>query len=139
MTGKYRDGIVHWSFIRKVMSTDPNDISLDECRYFLFPVSGGSYNAVNKKIKKHEDTPLTSSEKICIPRQCRPIKVIKPAELRYQFNLKLTGGLGDNWKPPTKGSEDYSELENKVGTALSSQISGVKGFTRLQLADIKRY
>jgi len=139
MTGKYRDGIVHWSFVRKVMSSDPNDVSLDECRYFLFPVSGGTYNAVSKKIKKHEDTPLSSAEKICISRTCRPVKIIKPAELRYQFNLKITEGLADNWKAPEKGSDAFNELDNKVGSLLSSELKKLDGYNQLRLSDIKRY
>src|SRR5689334_21763104 len=73
MTGKYRDGIVLWSFIRKIKTGDSNkDVSLDECRFFLFPVEGGTYNHVNKKIRKHEALPIASAEKICIQnlRQC---------------------------------------------------------------------
>lgn len=139
MTGKYRDGIVQWSFIRKVKTSDSKDVSLDECRFFLFPVEGGTYNHVNKKIRKHEQLPIASSEKICIPRECRPVRVQKDPELKYEFDIKLTGGLGNNWRPPRKDSEDFKHLENRIGTELSSELKNIKGFKRLQLSDIKRY
>jgi hypothetical protein len=139
MTGNYRDGIVHWSFLRKVKTSDSKDVSLDECRFFLFPVEGGTYNPVNKKIRKHEGAPIASAEKICIPRECRPIKIQRDPELRYQFDIKLTGeGLGRNWRPPRKESEDFKNLDNRIGTELSSELKNIQGFKRLHLTDIKR-
>ena len=38
--------------------------------YMIFPVRGGRYNGVNKRIKKHEKTPISSTERIFI-RSCR--------------------------------------------------------------------
>lgn len=38
----------------------------EDCPYFMFPVNGGTYNAVNKKIGKHLQTPFISSDRICI-------------------------------------------------------------------------
>lgn len=32
----------------------------------MFPVRGGAFNSVNKKIRKHEVIPAVSSERICI-------------------------------------------------------------------------
>jgi len=139
MTGKYREGLVQWSFLRKVNTGDKNDVSLDECRFFLFPVEGGVYNQVNKKIRKHDQSPIASSEKICIPKKCRAIVHKKPSELRYEFDIKLTGGLGDNWKPPKKGSEDFQNLKDKIDLELSSELKNLQGFSGLHLTDIKRY
>jgi hypothetical protein len=36
----------------------------------IFPVKGGRFNGVNKKIRKHEETPSVSSERIFI-KSCR--------------------------------------------------------------------
>lgn len=47
-------------FFQDVSFTD------DQCFYFMFPVRGGAFNSVNKKIRKHEITPSVSSERICI-------------------------------------------------------------------------
>lgn len=32
----------------------------------MFPVLGGAFNAVNKKIRKHESVPVISSTRVCI-------------------------------------------------------------------------
>ena len=42
----------------------------DKGLYMIFPVKGGRFNGVNKKIRKHEETPSVSSERIFI-KSCR--------------------------------------------------------------------
>ena len=39
----------------------------------IFPVRGGDFNAANKKIKKHDQTPAVTSQKVHI-RPCRYIE-----------------------------------------------------------------
>jgi len=41
----------------------------DNCVYLKFPVHGGTYNTVSKKIGKHLHTPFISSDRVCI-RSC---------------------------------------------------------------------
>ncbi len=57
--------------------------------YMIFPVKGGRFNAVNKKLRKHEETPIPSSERIFI-RPCRTADgkttfttTPKPAQITY--------------------------------------------------------
>ncbi len=57
--------------------------------YLIFPVKGGRFNAVNKKLRKHEETPTPSSERIFI-RPCRTADgkstfttTPKPAQIVY--------------------------------------------------------
>jgi len=141
MTGRYRDGLVQISFIRKVVTNDASyDVPLDECKFFLFPVEGGTYNAVNKKIRKHEKVPIVSAERVCIsrPKRCHPLAPKKPAEIRYEFDIKLTGGLGDNWQPPKQGSEDFQLLENRIKRDLESELKSIEGFNRIGLTGIKK-
>ena len=38
----------------------------DECLYMLFPVKGGTYLKRSQRFSKHVQTPIVSSEKICI-------------------------------------------------------------------------
>lgn len=38
----------------------------NQCLYVMFPVKGGAFNSVNKKIRKHEVVPSISSDRICI-------------------------------------------------------------------------
>lgn len=67
-SGKIIDGATILSFVRKRITNDPKDIQFtnDKCFFFQYPVKGGFFNAVNKKIKRHEHVPVISSERICI-------------------------------------------------------------------------
>lgn len=71
MSGKVVNGVTTLSFVRKRISSDPKDLSFtnDKCLFMMFPVKGGAFNSVNKKIRKHEITPTLSTERICI-RSC---------------------------------------------------------------------
>ncbi|OQR69301.1 hypothetical protein BIW11_04395, partial [Tropilaelaps mercedesae] len=66
-TGSYRNGLVTLEFTRKRNTGDRGqDLSLGECVYMMYPVKGGTYSSVVKRIGKHETTPIVSSEQICI-------------------------------------------------------------------------
>lgn len=67
-TGKIADGVTTLSFVRKRNTNDERDIQFtdDKCFFFQFPVRGGSFHAVNKKIKRHDQVPTVSAERICI-------------------------------------------------------------------------
>lgn len=68
MTGKIVDEVTTLSFSRKRITKDPKDLSFtnDHCLFIMFPVRGGAFNSVNKKIRKHEVVPSISTERICI-------------------------------------------------------------------------
>lgn len=68
MSGRIEDGVTTLKFSRKRVTKDSKDFSFtdDHCLYMMFPVKGGIFNAVNKKIRKHEIIPFLSSERICI-------------------------------------------------------------------------
>ena len=61
----------------------------------IFPVKGGRFNGVNKKLRKHEETPIPSSERIFI-RPCRTADgkttfttTPKPAQIMYTVGIYL--------------------------------------------------
>ena len=60
------DGLTTISFRRPRLSSDENDISLDECRYFLFGW-GGDATVATQSIGYHPSTPIVSQERICLP------------------------------------------------------------------------
>ncbi|XP_076338554.1 uncharacterized protein LOC143240269 isoform X1 [Tachypleus tridentatus] len=69
MSGWREDGITTLKFVRKRHTGDlERDLHFTdtECLYMFFPVHGGVFNAVNKKIRQHESTPKISENKICI-------------------------------------------------------------------------
>lgn len=41
----------------------------DSCLYFLYPIKGGTFHSVSKKIGKHVQSPVPSSDRVCI-RSC---------------------------------------------------------------------
>ena len=72
MSGVLVDGVTTISFSRPRDTQDSQDVGFTdtEGRYMIFPVKGGKYNGVNKRIKKHEEVPIVSSERIFI-KPCR--------------------------------------------------------------------
>jgi len=73
MTVRRENGITSLRFTRKRKTGDKNDYQFSDtnCPYFLFPVNGGVFNAVNKRLRKHESVPLVSDGRICV-KSCRP-------------------------------------------------------------------
>ena len=71
--GYFEDGITTLKFSRKRDTGDRrNDVAFtdDKGLFFIFPVKGGRYNAATGKIRKHEQTPTASSQRIFI-KACR--------------------------------------------------------------------
>lgn len=66
--GSKVDGVTTLKFSRKRITKDNRDLSFtdDHCLYMMYPVKGGIFNAVNKKIRKHDAIPVVSAERICI-------------------------------------------------------------------------
>lgn len=63
------NGITHLQFHRFRTTSDPEydfQFSDEHCPYLLFPVRGGVFNAVNKRMRKHEETPIVSKQRVCI-------------------------------------------------------------------------
>lgn len=66
--GRIENGETTLTFSRKRATKDPRDLSFsdDQCLYLMFPVKGGTFNPVNKKIRKHDLVPIVSAQKLCI-------------------------------------------------------------------------
>ena len=76
MSGVLVDGVTTISFSGPRDTQDSQDVAFTdtEARYMIFPVKGGKYNGVNKRIRKHEEVPIVSSERIFI-KSCRTGKI----------------------------------------------------------------
>ncbi|CAG2115515.1 unnamed protein product [Medioppia subpectinata] len=68
MSAWRENGITTLRFFRKRITGDNKDFQFTDtnCPYLIFPVMGGVFNAVNKRIRKHETTPIISDRKVCI-------------------------------------------------------------------------
>lgn len=73
MSAWRENGITTLRFFRKRITGDNRDFQFTDtnCPYLIFPVMGGVFNAVNKRIRKHEITPIISDNKVCI-KSCKP-------------------------------------------------------------------
>ncbi|VDK81473.1 unnamed protein product, partial [Litomosoides sigmodontis] len=61
----YDQGRAYANFSRYLVSNDANDISIDQCVYFLYPVNGGLLDIETNEIRKHKATPIPSGKRIC--------------------------------------------------------------------------
>lgn len=104
MSGHRRDGRTTLSFARQRYSDDVGyDLDLDQCLYLVFPTHGGVFNAVSKKIRKHEQRPLISSEPVCFT-ACHPQAGTRPRPSPGGGTKASTpaedGGEGPSITPP---------------------------------------
>ena len=95
--GKIEDGFTTLKFSRARQTNDNQDVAFtdDKGMYMIFPVKGGSFNSVNKKLRKHEETPIPSAERILI-KSCRYVIFIlwllfNVARISYFFTELLMG------------------------------------------------
>ncbi|XP_077981039.1 uncharacterized protein LOC144436193 isoform X2 [Glandiceps talaboti] len=66
--GSMIDGMMTMSFTRNLKTGNTQDVDFDgdECVYFFYVVSGGTFDAVTKEISSHFATPTVSAQPICI-------------------------------------------------------------------------
>jgi len=50
----------------------------------------------------------------------------------------INGGLGANWRAPSKNSEEFRYLESRLGSDLSSNLKNIQGFKRVALNSVKK-
>ncbi|XP_015589186.1 uncharacterized protein LOC107264912 isoform X5 [Cephus cinctus] len=136
-SGYIKDGITTLQFSRKRITKDNRDLSFtdDHCLYMMFPIKGGVFYEVNKKIRKHETVPIVSTDRICI-RSCGPedeeneISASAPPRLFYEVEVKLVN-LGDGFQTPAPESPDFQEISNTIansfGPSLSNKLPGYYG------------
>jgi len=142
MSGSLEDGKTTLRFTRNRSTGDKQDVAFTDTEgmYMIFPIKGGRYNGVNKKIRKHEEIPIPSTERIFI-KNCRTADgkptfttTPKPPQLLYQANLKFvdTG----NFKLPRQGTQEFTSLQQKISRSLrGTEISKVPGFEDVVVMD----
>lgn len=144
-SGSADDGKTILSFNRKRTTSDKdNDVAFsdEDCPYLLFPVHGGTYNAVNKKIGKHLQTPFISSDRICIKSCGLDLDAdgnsysTTPAapKIYYSVGLKLVG-LAKNFQVPNVGSEEFNNLAAKFGSSVENSLNGIRGFDEVVVTE----
>lgn len=107
----------------------------------MFPIKGGTFSSVSKKIKKHELIPFISVERVCI-RSCGEdeesdiLTTQEPPGLDYNVKVKIID-LGENFQVPKHGTIQYEELTNSIDENFQPLFKKIPGYKRLIIEDIK--
>lgn len=103
----------------------------------MFLVNGGAFNAVNKKIKKHEAAPIISENRICI-KTCGldstdyvgEVTTPAPNRLAYAVSMKLVN-LAQGFEAPQKGSQEYTDLSQNIQGTFNDVLGDIPGYYKL--------
>lgn len=113
------NGVTHLQFHRFRTTSDPEydfQFSDEHCPYLLFPVRGGVFNAVNKRMRKHEETPIVSKQRVCI-------RSNDPNKRRKSINevppVRFNNNVPNKHKIPTR-FKARPKLVNLVSTTPAS-------------------
>jgi DOMON domain len=143
VTGRISDGFTVLSFQRPLDTRDPKDVALGgkDCPYIMFPIKGGKFNSVNKKIWKHDEVPALTGHKVCL-RPCAAGSTTTtpapPPTLSYNAEVRLVS-LGEGFKVPTRGSADFNTLADTVGNALAAgSLKQVPGLNNVIVRQFKK-
>lgn len=142
-SGRIENGATTLRFSRKRITKDNRDLSFtdDHCLYMMFPVKGGIFNPVNKKIRKHDSVPVVSAERICI-RSCGSEEVEEqttpaPPRLHYDIEVKLVN-LGDGFVAPAQGSPDFEVISNTISDSFGPVFEKLPGYYQVRLDELRR-
>lgn len=147
MTGRIENGQTYLEFIRKRVSNDAQDLSFtdDHCLYLQFPVSGGAFNSVNKKMRKHEQVPVVTDTRICI-RSCEKeldriisgtTKSSEPDRLAYAVSVKLMN-LAQSFQQPTKGTPEFDSLASQISKSISDVLTPIPGYYKTEVSSFEK-
>ncbi|XP_057333014.1 uncharacterized protein LOC130672435 isoform X4 [Microplitis mediator] len=147
ISGNIENGVTTLMFSRKRATKDTKDFSFtdDHCLYMMFPVKGGIFNAVNKKIRKHTRVPIVSSERICV-KSCGieetddddDTMTAAPPGIDYEVEVKLVN-LGDGFKTSQFGTQEFEITSNRISGDFEPTFKNkIPGFYATQLSELKR-
>lgn len=145
-SGSIRNGATHLEFTRKRISNDPQDLSFtdDHCLYLIFPIMGGAYNAVNKKTRKHEQTPIVTETRVCIKscgrelEQAAAATTPAPNQLTYAVAVKLMN-LAESFESPHKGTPEFDSLASQISDSFNGVLSGIPGYYKIDVTNFEKY
>merc|ERR1719481_980321 len=134
MSGKLENGKTTLKFSRKRKTGDKDrDVAFTDAEglYFIFPVKGGTYTKEDKKIRKHQQTPMASSEKIFI-KNCRT----PDGKLTSTTTAKPKLAVGVDLHPDLKGSEMITrEITEKVLAAAVAEAKKIGARVSIAVMD----
>lgn len=136
ISGRTQNGATTLEFTRKRQTDDKSDLSFtdDHCLRLMFPVAGGRFNAVNKKMSKHEQTPIVTEARICIKSCGRDLidntiapERKLPSQLAYAVSVKLMN-LAESFESPSKGTPEFDSLASQLSNSMAGVLSHIPGY-----------
>lgn len=145
-TGRIENGQTILEFVRKRESSDPQDLSFtdDHCLFLHFPIAGGAFNAVNKKMRKHEQVPFVTDSRICV-RSCEKglesvlnTAADEPDRLAYAVSVKLMN-LAQSFQSPAKGTPEFDSLATQISQSIAEVLTNVPGYYKTDVSSFEKY
>lgn len=146
ISGRTENGVTTLEFQRKRDTNDRDDLAFteDKCLYLMFPVVGGRFNAVNKKMSKHEQTPVVTDSRICIKSCGRELydnsvsQVEKvPSQLAYSVSVKLMN-LAESFESPQKGTPEFDSLASQIANSMGGVLSHIPGYKQTEVSTFEK-
>lgn len=145
-SGRIVNGATILEFTRKRITDDTQDLSFtdDHCLYLMFPVKGGVFNAVNKKTRKHEQTPIVTETRVCIKSCGKELELQAslattptPNRLAYSVGVKLMN-LAESFEAPVKGTPEFENLANQISDSFDGVLSNIPGYHHVDITDFEK-
>lgn len=145
-SGSIKNGATILEFTRKRTTSDEQDLSFtnDHCLYMMFPIQGGSFNPVNKKLRKHEQIPIVTANRICI-KSCekeleQQIIATTPAPNRlvYAVGVKLMN-LAESFESPSKGTPEFDSLASQISDSFNGVLHNIPGYYKVDVTKFEKW
>ncbi|XP_073993780.1 DOMON-like domain-containing protein nahoda isoform X1 [Rhodnius prolixus] len=138
ITGRTVDGVTTLTFERSPDTGDrEQDLEFTEnsCLYMMFPVMGGEFNPVNKRIKKHKSIPSLTASKVCLSFCLDGDEEATPPPAPYHaYLMKIRlRNLGTGFKAPNIGTDEFNILGNTVTAGFKKTVSKLSDFKSLRV------
>ena len=84
----FANGFTTVRFTRPLTASNPRDLSLTECRFFLYGW-GGPANISTRDIAYHPSTPIISMDRICLPTPQECGKLLATASVLFHAYMSM--------------------------------------------------
>ncbi|CAG9532242.1 unnamed protein product [Cercopithifilaria johnstoni] len=151
----YNKGRVYANFSRYLISNDENDISIDQCVYFLYPINGGMLDTETNEMLKHKEMPISSATKIC-PSLCvnnlaakkmpqneplhkssiLPEESITAESVTFDVVMRI---LNREWNPhlDNRNTREFHQLAAEVINGVNSMVK--MEYPQMRVIEIKKF
>uniref|UniRef100_A0A182P3L9 DOMON domain-containing protein n=1 Tax=Anopheles epiroticus TaxID=199890 RepID=A0A182P3L9_9DIPT len=145
-SGAIQNGRTVLDFTRKRVTGDESDLAFaeDRCLYMMFPIEGGAFNPVNKKLGKHASVPVVTDTRVCIKSCAKQFEQLltvaatpAPDRIAYGASIKLTN-LAAGFQVPNSGTPEHRDLSKSVTDTFNGVLREVPGFYRTDVQEFEK-